>query len=84
MIDVRVRQHHYRNRTRIEGQVLIALALVSPMALKQTAVQQNALVVDFDQMLGASDGSRRTVECDLHGVFLIDRIAAAIRLFGSL
>lgn len=66
VVDVRMREHHHIDFFRIEREVAIALHGLVAMALIKTAIQQNALSVDFDEVLGACGGASSTAEFEFH------------------
>ena len=62
MVKMRVGQHDRRDRRRVDGQRLpVALAQLF-QSLEQTAVDEDPVSVDLQQVLGAGDGSGRAEE----------------------
>jgi hypothetical protein len=65
VIDVRVREDYRVDRGRFKGEVLVPLVGFSPAPLEQTALQQQPLFIDLDEVLGTRDGAGCPMEMDL-------------------
>jgi len=66
VIDVGVGQDDLVDRAGVVRRLAVALKGFLALALEQAAVQQDAVAVDFEEVLRAGDRPRRTVERDSH------------------
>ena len=66
MVDVRMRQNDGIQIRRVVKERFVFAARFGPMALEESAIEQNGKFAAFDQMLTARDFSGRTAECDFH------------------
>lgn len=81
VVDVCVGEHRHVDLRWIEGEIAIALKGLMPPPLIQTAVQQDALTVDLDEVLRTGGGASGTAEGEFHGGLGNGSPAARTRCF---
>src|SRR5437588_9347746 len=67
MIDVRMAEYHRVESARIKGEVAIALHRFVAPTLKQSALEEDLLAIDFEKVHGAGGRPGRAEEMNSHG-----------------
>jgi hypothetical protein len=77
VIDVRVGEHYGVNARGIkERKAAIHLIRISAMTLIEATIEQNALAIHIEQMLGSCGRSRGSAKSDFHTSYLLSRCDA--------
>ena len=71
MIDVRVRQDDRIELARLAAELLILDPRLGPVPLKESAVEKNAEIVGFEEVLAAGEFAGSTEDGDLHGIIKV-------------
>jgi len=83
VIDVRVREHDSINLDNRHGQLEVLCLALTPLTLKQAAVQDNGLARDTKNVTRACDLTRSTNEFDLHNCSKDSRPSVGVRARSS-